>query len=150
LKSIYLIGSMKNPQVPLVANRIEKEIGIEAFCDWASPGPDADEYWRDYEKLRGRTFKEAFNGYHARNVFDFDKKHLDRTDGVLMVMPGGKSAHLELGYVVGCGKPAFILFDKEPERFDVMLRFATDIFMSEDEMIHGLQQFRYREEVDNA
>ena len=132
---------MKNPEVPKVANRIEKDLGIEAFCDWHSPGPDADEYWRDYERLRGRSFKQAFDGYHARNVFDFDKYHLDRTDATLMVMPGGKSAHLELGYVVGCGKPAFILFDKEPERFDVMLRFANDIFMSTDEAIEGIRKY---------
>lgn len=132
---------MKNKEVPLIANLIEEELGIEAFCDWHSPGPDADEYWRDYEALRGRTFKQAFNGYHARNVFEFDKYHLDRTDGVLMVMPGGKSAHLELGYVVGCGKPAWILFNEVPERFDVMLRFANDIFMSKEEMIEGIKPY---------
>lgn len=141
LKSIYLIGSMKNPEVPLVANRIEKELGIEAFCDWYSPGKDADEYWRDYEKLRGRSFKEAFHGYHAKNVFEFDRYHLDRCDATLLVMPAGKSAHLELGYQSGKGKPGWILFDKEPERLDVMLRFALDVYMSVEEMITGLKEF---------
>lgn len=145
IKSIYLIGSMKNLEVPKIANEIETTFGIEAFCDWHSPGPDADDYWKEYEKLRGRTFKEAFNGYHAKNVFDFDKYHLDRCDATILVMPGGKSAHLELGYMVGCGKPAFILFDKEPERLDVMLRFVKvtngDIFMSMSEMIEGLSKY---------
>lgn len=136
---------MKNDQVPIIANLIEKELGIEAFCDWFSPGEEADDKWREFEKLRGRSFKQSFYGPHTENVFAFDKKHLDRTDGVLLVMPGGKSAHLELGYTVGKGKPAFILFDKEPDRYDIMLRFVNDIYMSKEEMIDGLEHYIQRE-----
>lgn len=132
---------MKNTLVPEVANLIETKLGIEAFCDWYSPGEQADDKWRDYEKLRGRSFKEAFEGHHAKHVFEFDKHHLDRCDATLLVMPAGKSAHLELGYMVGKGKPGWILFDKEPERFDIMLRFANDIFMSTDDMLEGIRQF---------
>lgn len=141
MKAIYLIGSMKNELVPKVANVIEKELGIEAFCDWHSPGPEADDYWKAFEKLRGRDFKQSFHGPHAKHVFEFDKQHLDRCDGTLLVMPAGKSAHLELGYMVGRGKPGWILFDKEPERLDVMLRFAKDIYMSVETMIEGLKEF---------
>jgi hypothetical protein len=35
----------------------------------------------------------------------------------------GKSAHLELGYSIGMGKEAHILFDEEPDRFDLMYNF---------------------------
>jgi nucleoside 2-deoxyribosyltransferase len=49
-------------------------------------------------------------------------------------MPAGKSGHLELGYMVGCGKPGYILFDKEPERLDQMVQFATDIFFDAKEL----------------
>ena len=46
---IYLIGSMRNPAVPVLANNLRKE-GFKVFDDWSSPGPEADDYWQDYEK----------------------------------------------------------------------------------------------------
>ena len=39
-------------------------------------------------------------------------------------MPAGKSGHIEFGYLVGQGKPGFVLFDAVPERYDVMYQFA--------------------------
>jgi nucleoside 2-deoxyribosyltransferase len=57
-------------------------------------------------------------------------------------MPGGKSAHLELGYFIGSGKPGFIYFDAVPERWDVMHQFATDVFTSDEELLQGLEKYR--------
>lgn len=78
------------------------------------------------------------NGYAAKHIFEFDKSHLDRCDIAVMFMPAGKSGHLELGYAIGQGKPGFILFDKEPKRWDIMLRFASEIFLSESDLFKVL------------
>ena len=137
MKSIYLIGSLRNPAVPETANLLEAE-GFEAFDSWFSPVPEADDWWQKYEKARGRTYAEALTHYAGGHVFEFDKHHLDRCDMALLVMPAGKSGHLELGYMLGQGKPGFILFDEEPERWDVMYQFATGIFFSADELITEL------------
>jgi nucleoside 2-deoxyribosyltransferase len=67
-------------------------------------------------------------------VFEYDRGHLDRCDAALLVLPAGKSGHLELGYMAGRGKPVYIYFPSEPERFDVMYKFATKVFVSIDEM----------------
>ena len=96
----------------------------DVFDQWITPGPDADQYLFEYSKKRGWNYKEALTCDAARNNFDFDKKHIDSADIVVMVMPAGKSAHLELGYSIGIGKEAHILFDKEPERFDLMYNFV--------------------------
>ena len=124
--SIYLIGSLRNERVPQTAAALRKA-GFDVFDDWYAAGPEADDYWQKYEKSRGHTFAEALDGYAARHVFEFDKHHLDRCDAGVLLMPAGKSGHLELGYIMGTGKPGFILIDKEPERFDVMYRFAQSI-----------------------
>lgn len=141
ITSIYLIGSLRNRKLIELANEIEKELGIEVFIDWISPGEKTDDKWREYAKRRGQTYKQALNSYAAKHVFEYDKSHLDRCDAAVMVMPAGKSGHLELGYVRGCGKPGFILFDKEPKRWDVMVRFATDVFTSKVEMLEGLKKY---------
>lgn len=124
INSIYLIGSLRNPQIPVVAQDL-RAVGFEVFDDWYAAGPRADDHWRDYELGRGRNFIEALDGRAVRHVFEFDKANLDRCDAAVLVLPAGKSGHLELGYVIGRGKPGFILMDEMPDRFDAMYRFAT-------------------------
>ena len=134
---IYLTGSLRNPRVLDVARQL-REAGHEVFDDWMAAGPDADDQWRDYEKQKGHNLKQALAGYAARHVFEFDLFHLNRADIVVLVMPAGKSAHIELAWALGKGKKGYILFDSEPERFDVMLQFATDVFYSVDDLINHL------------
>lgn len=123
--AIYVIGSMRNPRVPEVARSL-RALGYDAFDDWYSAGPEADDKWQEYEKSRGRTFAEALQGYHAKHVFELDLFHLDRCAAAVLVAPAGKSAHSELGYMRGAKKPTFYLLDGEPERFDVMVQFASE------------------------
>jgi hypothetical protein len=145
INSIYIIGALRNSGIPEFANGIQKATGIEAFCDWYQPGPDADDFWRDYSKARGRTYKEALESFGADQIFDFDKFHLDRCDAAVMLLPAGKSAHLELGYTLGKGKPGFIVFNEEPERFEVMVKFATKIFFSQEEFFEYLKFNNHKE-----
>lgn len=136
---LYLIGSLRNPRIPEIGQKI-RQLGHEVFDDWFAGGPIADDSWRDYEKARGHTYAEALNGYAASHVFEFDKYHLDRCDGALLVLPAGRSGHLELGYMAGKDKKVYVLLD-DPERWDVMYQFAWNgIFFSEEEMLSRLHR----------
>jgi hypothetical protein len=135
---IYLIGSLRNPRIPEVADQL-RTAGHDVFDDWHSAGPDADDCWQAYEKQRGRSFAEALDGAHARNVFDFDKFHIAQSLAVVLVAPAGKSAHLELGWALGQGKRGYVLLDGEPERYDVMLRFATGVCTSMTDLLSHLE-----------
>lgn len=141
MKSVYVIGSLRNEKIPQVGNLLRGH-GWDAFDDWYGAGFEADDMWRDYEHARGRQHKESLYGLAAKHVFAFDKTHLDRCDLAVLVMPAGKSGHLELGYFVGSGKPGFIFFDAVPDRYDVMHQFATDVFTSEEEMILSLEEYK--------
>ena len=61
MTSVYLIGSLRNPKIPQVAN-ILREAGHDVFDDWFSPGPNCDDEWKTYEQLRGRSYLEASKG----------------------------------------------------------------------------------------
>lgn len=130
---IYLIGSLRNPEVPKIAAKL-REAGHEVFDDWYAAGPEADDKWRDYEKARGRTFKQALEGAAARNVYAFDRRNLERSEVVVLVLPAGKSGHLELGWALGQQKKGYILLD-DPERWDVMYQFATGLFYDVEDLI---------------
>jgi hypothetical protein len=134
---IYLIGSLRNPKVGEIANALRAE-GYEVFDDWMAAGPEADDYWRDYEKARGHTFQMALKGFAAHHVYEFDRKHLESADIGILVLPAGRSGHLELGWLLGRGKSGYILLDGDPERFDVMYLFADGVFNTLEELIEAL------------
>lgn len=137
MSSIYLIGSLRNPKIPELGNAI-RALGLEAFDDWHAAGPEADDKWKEYETARGRTYAEALKGHAAAHVFSFDKHHLDRCDSAVLVLPAGRSGHLELGYMAGAGKPTYVLFDQDYDRWDVMYQFATDVFFNQEELLKTL------------
>ncbi len=144
---IYVIGSLRNPKIPEIANKIQA-VGHEAFADWYGAGPEADDKWKEYEIERGKTYLQALKSYGAQAVFNFDKKHLERADAVVLVAPAGKSGHLELGWALGKGKPGYYLLDS-PDRWDVMLQFATMVTDNLEDIMKdldakGLQQTSQR------
>ena len=146
-KFIYLIGSLRNPEVPKVA-KILRDAGHDVFDDWYAAGPEADDHWMQYEKDRGSDFARALDGYAARHVYEYDKSHLDRCGVGVLLMPAGKSGHLELGYMIGQGKPGYILLPSEPERYDVMYNFARGVYSNVDSLLKALAGPEYH--VDTA
>jgi nucleoside 2-deoxyribosyltransferase len=136
---VYLIGSLRNPEIPSLGHRLRK-LGVDVFDDWMAAGPEADDYWQKYEDNRERSYKEALAGAAAQHVFEFDYYHLTTSDACVLVLPTGKSGHIEFGFMCGLGKPSYILFDKTPERYDVMYKFATDVFFHEDELVKALTE----------
>lgn len=135
--NVYVIGSLRNPQIPHVGNRLRAE-GFIAYDDWFSGGELADDSWQAYEKIRGRSYREALKGKSAQNVFLFDRSLLDLADAAILVAPGGRSAFIELGYFAGCGKPSFILAEKEMDRYEVMPNFAHKICDDLDGLVKEL------------
>ncbi len=137
---LYLIGSLRNEKIPAIASQLREAVpGLEVFDDWYAAGPEADDYWKQYEQEKGSSYEQALKGYAARHVFEFDREHLDSSDIVVLVLPAGKSGHLELGYSIGSGKRAYILLDADDVRWDVMYAFASDVFRTTEELINAIK-----------
>ena len=141
MKKIYLIGSLRNPKIPKVANSLRK-LNFDVFDDWFTAGPKADDYWQKYEKDRGHNYPKALEGLSAEHVFSFDLKHLNRADIAVLYLPAGKSGHLELGYAMGLGKKSYILFDEEPKRWDVMYKFTDGVFFDFKDLVEKLEELK--------
>lgn len=138
---IYVIGSLKKDRPKQVANLL-REKGWEVFDDWGATAYDQDTHWTRYEREgRGRSFREALEGKAAVNAFEFDYTHLIQCRAAVMVMPCGKSGHLELGWVIGRYKPGFILLDGEPAEYELMYKFATGIAYTEEELVEMLEGY---------
>lgn len=137
---IYIVGALKNTRVPELGNNLRK-LNYDVMDEWYAVGEFADTAWQEYEKLRGRSYAEALRGRHAQDVFLFDRSYIDLSDIVILLLPAGKSAMLELGYAKGLGKHTCILLDGEdPDRYDIMPNFADEIFKTEENLIQCLTQ----------
>lgn len=132
----YLIGSLRNPRIPELAKRLRKEFpDVEFFDDWYAAGPEADDFWKSYEQDRGRGYTDALSGYAARHVFEFDKHHLDTSTHALLVLPAGKSGHIEIMYAAyGVGAKTAILLYPEDVRWDVMYQFIPTVLQNDEEI----------------
>jgi nucleoside 2-deoxyribosyltransferase len=136
--NLYLIGSLRNPDVPILGNDLRR-LGFVVFEDWFAAGEKADDAWQAYEQGRGHTFAEALGGYAAQHVFKFDYHHLIETDIGVLIMPAGKSGHLEAGFLIGQGKPVYVLLPEEPDRFDVMYAFFSGVFCAKEDLMKELK-----------
>jgi hypothetical protein len=72
----------------------------------------------------------------ALGGYDRDYAALESADAVVLVMPCGRSSHLELGFGVGMGKTSIILLsDGEPE---LMYKMVPNLVTSIEEVIIAL------------
>lgn len=140
---VYLIGSLRNPNVPQVAAQL-RAAGYQVFDDWFAAGEHADDAWRDYERGRGHLLPEALKGEAAWHVYEFDKRWLDKADIGVLILPAGKSAHAELGYMRGQDKATFVLLDNDPDRYDVMYLLFTGVSTTVEDLLRRMRDEEMR------
>lgn len=139
---IYLGGSLQNEKIKFYANELRSRINnVVVFDDWMGAHPEADEKWREYSNQRCMSYEEAIRSNAGQNVFTMDLLNLISSDVFILVLPAGKSAHLEAGFMAGLryagfGKRMYILLDAgSSERYDVMYAFADKVFTSFEDLL---------------
>jgi len=107
--------------------------GHECY-DFRNPWPGNEGFkWADVEK-DGRPLERWDNIHFARALqhpiaqrgFRADFEAMHWAEGCVLVLPCGRSAHLEAGWFCGQGKPCWIYAAEptEPELMYLMARFA--------------------------
>ncbi len=96
---------------------------------WADIASDWED-WSSEELIDGLEHPLASKGFKS------DMDALDWAEAVVMVMPCGRSSHLELGYAVGQRKKTVILLSQsEPE---LMYKMADYLVTDTEQMLHAL------------
>lgn len=135
---IYVAGSLKSPRPREIANLLRLE-GHKVFDDWHAAGWNADTEWKEYEKARGHTFREALVGAFAEHGFAFDRTNMLASHVFVLVLPAGKSGHMELMFCQGIGIKGIVYMDREPEDWDLMYKFVNKIVIGEQELLEELR-----------
>ena len=135
---IYLASSWRNTQQPSVVVALRKSghrvydfrnprSGVPGFA-WS----EIDANWQNWTAKEYRhlltTHPIAAQGYLS------DLRAMEWADTCVLLLPCGRSAHLEAGWFTGRGKRCIVL-TRDSEEPELMALLATDICISLDEVI---------------
>lgn len=141
---IYVASSWRNTVQPgLVARLREKGHEVYDFKNPNGAGPNTgfgwqqiDPNWRTWTPEQYRT---ALTHAIAQKGFESDERGMVRADACVLLLPSGRSAHVEFGWMVGRGQLGYVLLDQtfEPELM-YLVTPLTRICTSEKELFEKI------------
>ena len=139
-RRIYLASSWRN-ELQTSALFALREAGHEVY-DFRNPAPgekgfswrDIDPDWMGWEPGR---FRDLLAHPIANSGFQFDWDAMLRADTGVLLLPCGRSAHLEAGYFAGAGKELFIVLNADKFEPELMYKMATQVCCSIEELLQS-------------
>jgi hypothetical protein len=143
---VYVASSWRNERQQDVV-QVLRQAGHEVY-DFKNPRPgDNGFHWEqidpEWKQWSIEEYRKALSHPVAESGFASDWSAMEWADTCVLVMPCGRSAHIEAGYFVGAGKQLVILLsDGEPE---LMYKMAAHVVASIKEALdvlasHSVQQ----------
>lgn len=138
---IYVASSWRCKLQPAVVAAL-RSLG-HAVYDFRNPAPgQAGFAWReigpDWMNWTPEQHVRALEHPLAVAGFKFDMDALRWCEACILVLPCGRSAHLELGWACGAGKRTYVL-EIEPTEPDLMYAMCDEIFTSWDAMLRHFE-----------
>lgn len=130
---LYIASSWSNSSLVIGLANILREEGheVDCFCDESSGRYVF--HWSQINPIRNQLDAVTFLQHkEAQRAFTEDKKWLDWAEGVILVLPAGRSAHLEAGYAVGQGKLVWAWGSLPKGEWDVMYGFFQALYREEE------------------
>lgn len=125
-RKIYVASSWRNPVQQDIVN-VLRQAGHDVY-DFRNPAPGQHGFgWSevnpDWLQWTPEQFvKDLYSGHPSvERGFGLDKGALDWCDTCVLVLPCGRSAHLEAGYAAGQGK--LTLFFLHQDKFEPELMY---------------------------
>ena len=140
MASIYVASSWRNQYYPEVVKRLREE-GHQVYDFRNPPHGGTGFHWTNVdENAPNWTFEQYAEGLHnplAERQFEADLMALQRADTCVLVLPCGRSAHTEAGWMAGAGKRVIVYIPEmvEPE---LMYKLFDEVVGSLDDLIQRL------------
>lgn len=134
---IYVASSWRNPYYENVVKRLKKE-GFPVYDFRNPPHGGKGFHWTDVdENAPNWTFKEYEEGLHhplAERQFEADLEALKSSSACVLVLPCGRSAHTEAGWMAGMGKRV-IVYIPEMHEPELMYKLFDEVVDNLDDLV---------------
>ena len=143
MAKIYVASSWRNQYFPEVVKRL-REYGHEVY-DFRNPPHDHGAFmWKDvdpdFDKWTVEEYKQGLQHPSSERQFQADLDALNWADTCLLVLPCGRSAHTEAGWMKGAGKRV-IVYIPEMQEAELMYKLFDLVSGSLEEVNEYLKQF---------
>lgn len=142
MNKVYLASSWKNKKLVDKVDVFLKSRGFEVSN---FTHPDDRDYlfnWDQIPNSANMTQLDVMQIPLVNNSFKEDKGWLDWADWIFLILPCGKSAHLEAGYAAGSGKKLAIYAEEFPKgEFDSMYGFCDIIGTNLEELVQLMKRY---------
>jgi hypothetical protein len=138
---IYVASSWRNKYQPEICQQLVRW-GHQVF-DYRHPRPgyngfhwsQIDKNWENWSPEEHRVvLQESTTASHG---FMSDLRGMQWADACVLVLPCGRSAHLEAGWFAGTGK-RLVVYMPEKQEPDLMYLLAQDIVLNDEELFKSL------------
>ncbi len=143
-RSVYVASSWRNLYQPAIVKALQG-LGLEVY-DFRNPEPGNNGFgWRsidpDWQQWSPEQWREALKHPISQHSYELDRGGMDRSECCVLVLPSGRSAHMEAAFMAAQGKPVFTLALEatEPELMSLLLGPADHICVSMDELFDWLE-----------
>ena len=141
MSKIYVASSWRNQHQPRVVELL-RQLGHEVY-DFRNPSPDNKGFaWSEidsnWESWTTEEYVEALKHPVAERGFRFDFDAMKWADTCVMVLPCGRSANTEAGWMKGAGKMVYVYSPSKHEP-ELMYKIYDGIFEGESDLIKAFQ-----------
>ena len=140
MAKIYVASSWRNKYYPQVVTRL-REAGHQVY-DFRNPPHGGNGFhWTDIDQNAPNwsfnQYKEGLDHPLAQRQFTADLEALEWADTCVLVLPCGRSAHTEAGWMSGAGRKV-IVYIPEMQEPELMYKLFDDVVGDLDALIESL------------
>jgi hypothetical protein len=138
---IYLASSWRNFHQPAAVDAL-RSAGHDVY-DFRNPPSGIQNGFRwseidpKWEAWNAATYREKLQTQRAQQAFKSDFDGMKWAEVGVLLLPCGRSAHLELGWMAGAGKRT-IIWTRTGEEPELMALLASEICVSLEELLDTL------------
>ena len=141
MAKIYLASSWRNAEQPSAVETL-RAAGHQVYDFRHPPGGIENGFrWSEvdpaWESWSARAYRDRLKHPLAQQGFNSDFDGMKWADTGVLLLPCGRSAHLEIGWMAGAGKRTIIL-TRDGEEPELMALLATEICVSLHELLQTL------------
>lgn len=141
MSRIYVAASWRTPIQPEVVRWLREE-GHDVY-DFRNPAPGFNGFaWREidggWESWTPEQYREALRHPIAQLGFSHDENALHTSDTCVLVLPSGRSAHAEAGWMKGSGARVIVFIPEQCEP-ELMYLLFDAIALTRQELLDAVR-----------